>query len=152
MSIGIPLAVVISTELLQTDPSIMVRVNTVNQVLSPFPVMPVVRKSFQDLVNREKAIMVFVRSVLKKDLPVLLLRRGQGDLSANTISADVPVTGEADKTVCSHVPLWQRLVGGWARLAGPCALPGKSDTLQRVKTLGLWQKKGGGSKLHILKR
>ena len=130
----------------------MVRVNTVNQVLSPFPVMPVVRKSFQDLVNREKAIMVFVRSVLKKDLPVLLLGRSQGDLSANTIGADVPVAGEADKAVCSLVPLWQHLVGGWARLAGPCALPGKSNTLQRVKTLSLWQKKGGGSKLHILKR
>ena len=67
MSIGIPLAVVISTELLQTDPSIMVRVNKVNQVLSPLPVMPVVRKSFQDLFNREKAIMVLVRNVLKKD-------------------------------------------------------------------------------------
>ena len=125
----------------------MVRVNTVNQVLSPFPVMPVVRKSFQDLVNREKAIMVFVRSVLKKDLPVLLLGRSQGDLSANTIGADVPVAGEADKAVCSLVPLWQHLVGGWARLAGPCALPGKSDTLQRVKTLGLWQKKRGGIKI-----
>ena len=125
----------------------MVRVNTVDQVLSPFPVMPVVRKSFQDLVNREKAIMVFVRSVLKKDLPVLLLGRGHPDLSANTIGADVPVAGEADKTVCSLVPLWQHLVGGWARLAGPCALPGKSNTLQRVKTLSLWQKKGGGIKI-----
>jgi len=66
--------------------------------------------------------MVFVRSVLKKDLPVLLLGRGHGDLSANTIGADVPVAGEADKAVCSLVPLWQRLVGGWARLAGPRAL------------------------------
>jgi len=134
MSIGIPLAVVISTELLQTDPSIMVRVNKVNQVLSPFPVMPVVRKSFQDLVNREKAIMVFVRSVLKKDLPVLLLGRGHGDLSANTIGADVPVAGEADKAVCSLVPLWQRLVGGWARLAGPRALHSRPES-QFVSTL-----------------
>ena len=148
----------------------MVRVNTVNQVLSPFPVMPVVRKSFQDLVNREKAIMVFVRSVLKKDLPVLLLGRSQGDLSANTIGADVPVAGEADKAVCSLVPLWQHLVGGWARLAGPCALPGKSGSensvrfkrlpiwfyghilyyiysLERIKTLGLWQRRGGGVKI-----
>jgi len=114
------LAVVIGTELLQTNPSIMVRVNSIHESLGPLLV--VLREGCMDLINREKPVLVFVRLILKKILPVFLLRRHQGHLCSHAVGAYVPIAQEADESIVPVVRLGQRLVGRGARLAGPCAL------------------------------
>jgi len=116
-SFTIQLIVVVCTELLEADPSIVVRVDPIHQLLCPLLV--VLREGGVDFFHREKSIVVCVRLLFKELLPRGLLRTPQPFLVPCTLGTDVVVAEEAIEPVVAVVGLGKDLVAGGARLAVP---------------------------------
>ena len=120
-SFTIQLIVVVCTELLEADPSIVVRVDPIHQLLCPLLV--VLREGCVDFFHREKSIVVCVRLLFKELLPRGLLRTPQPFLVPCALGTDVVVAEEAIEPVVAVVGLGKDLVAGGARLAVPGPLP-----------------------------
>jgi len=116
-SFTIQLIVVVCTELLEADSSIVVRVNPINEPLCPLLV--VLREGCVDFIDREKTIVVRVCLLFKELQPRGLLRTPQPFLVPCALGTDVVVAEEAIQPVVAVVGLWKGLVAGWARLAVP---------------------------------
>jgi len=108
---------VVSTELFEVDLSVVVRVNPIDQFLSPLLV--VLREGCMNLFNREKTIVVRVGNVFKELLPFGFLRTPQPFLNLSALCTDVVVAEEAVEPVVAVVGLGEDLAAGWARLAVP---------------------------------
>ena len=106
---------------IEIDLSVVVRVNSVDQFLSPLLV--VVREGCMNLFDREKPIVVRVGNVFKELLPFGLLWTPQPFLNLSALCTDVVVAEKAIEPVIAVVGLGEDLAVGWSRLAVPGPLP-----------------------------
>jgi len=118
----IQLIMIICTEFLKTNSSIVIRVNPINKVLRPGLV--VFRKSCVEFFNGEEPIMVRVRAVFKELLPCGLLRTPLPFFILCTFDTDVVVADEAVEPVVAVVGLGENPAarGTFVTVPGPLHL------------------------------
>jgi len=113
----IQLIVIVGSELLEADPSVVVRVNPIHKSLRPRLV--VLWEGCLELFDGEKTVVVRVGTVFKELLPCGLLWPPQPLFISCALRTDVVVAEEAVEPVVAVVGLGEELVAGGTYVTVP---------------------------------